>query len=161
MVYFGRTYTSIVPFLKGLHLTIDSWRPNRTQEGWNRRYNKEDKEEELELSPGPMQTSENDEIDLHMDDSDILSEVHGTHNVSLSTTLGSVSEERAQPPDLVKAVPRLKDDLLVLQQFLNSPTPPWRFVRGKRIVSVRYGFGDAAKSGFGASFELSESKIWF
>jgi len=33
LVYLSRTYPSIVPYLKGIHLTIDSWRPNRDEDG--------------------------------------------------------------------------------------------------------------------------------
>ena len=34
LIYVSRTYKSIVPFLKGLHLTLDFWRPNRDDDGW-------------------------------------------------------------------------------------------------------------------------------
>jgi hypothetical protein len=34
LVYVSRTYPVMVPYLKGIHLTLDSWRPNRDQEGW-------------------------------------------------------------------------------------------------------------------------------
>lgn len=34
LVYVCRTYPTITPYLKGLHLTLDSWRPNRDQFGW-------------------------------------------------------------------------------------------------------------------------------
>jgi hypothetical protein len=34
LVHLQRTYPCITPFLKGIHLTIDSWRPGRDQEGW-------------------------------------------------------------------------------------------------------------------------------
>jgi len=34
LVYLSRTYPSLVPYLKGIHLTLDSWRPNRDEEGW-------------------------------------------------------------------------------------------------------------------------------
>lgn len=34
LVYIQRTYPSITPYLKGYHLTIDSWRPDRDLEGW-------------------------------------------------------------------------------------------------------------------------------
>jgi hypothetical protein len=34
IIYVLRTYTSMIPYLKGLHLTIDSWRPNRDDDGW-------------------------------------------------------------------------------------------------------------------------------
>jgi hypothetical protein len=27
-------YPSMVPYLKGIHSTLDSWRPNRDEEGW-------------------------------------------------------------------------------------------------------------------------------
>ena len=29
-----RTYTTMIPYLKGLYLTIDSWQPNRDADGW-------------------------------------------------------------------------------------------------------------------------------
>jgi len=34
LVYLQRTYPAITPFVKGYHLTINSWRPNRDDEGW-------------------------------------------------------------------------------------------------------------------------------
>jgi len=34
LVYLQRTYPAITPYIKGLHLTIDSWRPGRSDEGW-------------------------------------------------------------------------------------------------------------------------------
>ena len=34
LVYLQRTYPSITPYVKGYHLTIDSWRWNRDLEGW-------------------------------------------------------------------------------------------------------------------------------
>jgi hypothetical protein len=35
-VYISLTYPSLTPYLKGIHLTLDSWRPNRDGEGWKR-----------------------------------------------------------------------------------------------------------------------------
>jgi hypothetical protein len=34
LVYVARTYTTMLPYLKGVHLTIDSWRAHRDEEGW-------------------------------------------------------------------------------------------------------------------------------
>jgi len=34
LVYVLHTYTGMVPYLKGIHLTIDSWRPDRDEDGW-------------------------------------------------------------------------------------------------------------------------------
>lgn len=34
LVYLQRTYPAITPYIKGYHLTIDGWRPDRDSEGW-------------------------------------------------------------------------------------------------------------------------------
>jgi hypothetical protein len=34
LVYVARTYKALVPYLKGIHLTLDSWRKNRNDDGW-------------------------------------------------------------------------------------------------------------------------------
>ena len=34
LVHLSMTFSNLVPFLKGLHLTIDSWRPLRKDDGW-------------------------------------------------------------------------------------------------------------------------------
>ncbi len=34
LIYIGRTYPAIVPYLKGIHLTLDSWRPWRAEDCW-------------------------------------------------------------------------------------------------------------------------------
>ena len=34
LIYVARTYTTLVPYLKGIPLTLDSWRPNRDDDGW-------------------------------------------------------------------------------------------------------------------------------
>ena len=34
LIYVSRTYTAMTPYLKGLHQTIDSWRPFTREDGW-------------------------------------------------------------------------------------------------------------------------------
>jgi hypothetical protein len=34
LVYVAHTYTAMVPYLKGIHLSLDSWRANRDEDGW-------------------------------------------------------------------------------------------------------------------------------
>ncbi len=34
LVYISRTYPNITPYLKGIHLTLDSWRPWRAEDSW-------------------------------------------------------------------------------------------------------------------------------
>ncbi len=34
LIYLARTYPMITPYLKGIHLMLDSWRPWRKDDGW-------------------------------------------------------------------------------------------------------------------------------
>jgi hypothetical protein len=34
LVYVARMYKAMVPYLKGIHLSLDSWRANRDEDGW-------------------------------------------------------------------------------------------------------------------------------
>lgn len=34
LIYVSRTYRSMKPYLRGLHMTIENWRDNRDEEGW-------------------------------------------------------------------------------------------------------------------------------
>ena len=34
LIYVSRTYRPMIPFLRGIHMTIDSWRPFRDEDGW-------------------------------------------------------------------------------------------------------------------------------
>jgi hypothetical protein len=36
LVYVVQVYPSIVPYLKGIHLTLDSWRSGKKEDGWKR-----------------------------------------------------------------------------------------------------------------------------
>mmetsp|Transcript_786 Transcript_786/g.1204 ORF Transcript_786/g.1204 Transcript_786/m.1204 type:complete len:91 (+) Transcript_786:5431-5703(+) len=54
---------------------------------------------------------------------------------------------------MVKPIGRLKADLEAILFIMRSSEPPLTLVRGRSISEVRYGFGDAAGSGFGSSWE--------
>ena len=133
LVYLSRTYPAITPFLKGVHLTLDSWRENRNPDGW-KMSNKRKRESEYSYSV------EEDEFYYEKAESEC-------QNLPQEET-------SAKPPKVVQPVPRLLDDLTVLHDFFTPPIPPWRFVRGNKISMVKYGFGDASKSGFGSTIEV-------
>jgi hypothetical protein len=116
LVYFLRTYKPMAPFLLGFHLTIDSWRPGRDEEGWRLR------QAEVEAS-------------LESDDESETDEGH--------------RGEKSEPPRLVLAVPRLRDNLKVLIQLTEAEAPPLRRVRASRKAKILYGFQDYSGSGFG------------
>ena len=71
-----------------------------------------------------------------------------------------ISTTNMKPPIKVSPVPRLLDDLLALNELFQDESPPWRFVRGSKILIAKYGFGDASKAGFGSTF-LGEEGISF
>jgi hypothetical protein len=50
IVYAAMTYTPIIPYLKGIYLTLNSWRGNRNKEGW-KETNKRKREDERLQGP--------------------------------------------------------------------------------------------------------------
>jgi len=134
LVYLSRTYPAITPFLKGIHLTLDSWRDGRDADGW--KISKKDR--------ATMKSYEQEDFD---DGYFGKGEDDGSY-------INSSSPQK--PPKLVTPVPRLLSDLEVLNEFFSTPEPPYRFVRGGKMTLVKYGFGDASKSGFGSTIETND-----
>ena len=156
MVYFCRTYTSLTPFLKGLHLTLDSWREGRDEEGWKMR-GKIVETDSLIFNNEQCMEDEND-CDIWEGDAteplDPLSLKEARKLCELATSLDS-------PPEEISQVPRLRADVAALRIFLSAEKAPWRFIRGRRVGVVQYGFADAAKAGFGATIQDSEQGLWY
>jgi hypothetical protein len=65
-----------------------------------------------------------------------------------------VAEEEV--PDMVKAVPRFRDNVAVIWRLMAADKPPLKRVRCKKTGKVFYGFGDASGSGFGATIQIGE-----
>jgi hypothetical protein len=119
----------MVPYLKGLHLTIKHWRDDRDAEGWPNRKRKEQTDEEI------LDTFE-DDLTLKQAAKDLLKAV-----------------DPALPPSFVEPVPsRLKVDVMCLLELFWEDKPSIRCVRPTQCVSVIYGCGDASGLGFGALF---------
>ena len=51
LVYTTRTYPGMVPYLKGIHLTLDSWREGRDKDVWKTSSTNSQHQEELQLRP--------------------------------------------------------------------------------------------------------------
>ena len=126
LVHISRTYPSMVPFLKGVHHTLENWRRGRTTDGW--KFSTDDWRSFL---------SE-------------VSEVKGEFKVAMKEYM---AEGETDAPVRVKGVKRLKADLLSLRSIMKSDKPPRRLVRGLILAYVLYGFGDASGAGFGSSWE--------
>jgi hypothetical protein len=56
----------------------------------------------------------------------------------------------------VVAVPRLADDMAAFADLCRAEEPPLRRVRCSKVASAYYGFGDASKSGFGATLQFGD-----
>jgi hypothetical protein len=129
LIYVARTYSTMVPYLKGLHLTIEHWRDDRDAEGW----------------PGKKKRKRTD--------AEILDPFEDKMNMSQSIRDIVEGSDPTVPPILVTAVPRMKADVMCLMEFLfKSETPSICCVRPTKCASVVYGCGDASGSGFGAAF---------
>jgi hypothetical protein len=137
LVYIARTYPSMVPYLKGIHATIDSWRPGRDKNGWKT------------TKAGKRKRSQMDVEGNRVDELDTLT-MFPELGMTYVHTLGPVK---------VFPVPRLKYDLECLVQLTSFPHPPDRQVRMNKQAKVMYGFGDASKQGFGTSIELPDKSI--
>ena len=129
LVYVSRTYPSMVPYLKGFHLTIESWRPGSRRRRvearpGDEREDKEDWEED-------DWRHERDELygwEVDKGRDDLPDDYHG--------------------PDKVVAVPRLVHDLACLEKLTEPEEPPRQVVRSKHILVALYGAGDASGDGF-------------
>jgi hypothetical protein len=137
LVYLARTYTAMVPYLKGLHATIDSWRPGRDADGWKHKKRKKESDGTRDVNPFA-------EID---------------HDLEYFDPEYSNEWTFDKEPKFVFPVPRFKDDLDCLMRLTESSTPPLRRVRMTSQAKVMYGFGDASKEGFGASIQLPNHNI--
>ncbi len=115
-MYVVWTYPWINPYMKGLHLTIDSWRPFRGPDGFKLR----GKELERALAWGvdgdmPCRRTTEDSEEAQAP-------------VSLMALHASSGEE---PPLDVTPVPRFIDDLAYLTQLTEVEGPPRQLYRSK------------------------------
>jgi hypothetical protein len=146
LVHLGMTFESIVPFLKGIHLTLDQWQLGRETGGWAR------------------------------SDKDHREWMHHFYHSYKGREDHLYEIVNAGAPLTVLPVPRLLDDLVFLQKFFEPTSPPMTILRADFIFLVVYGFGDASGKGFGSTFsrgkdisyrigawgddESDESSIW-
>ena len=156
LVYVTRTYPAMVPYLKGFHLTIETWRGGRDGEGYK-------------LKPKDDASVQSDQSALSLLDA-TRAAAQGATPIGARSYVPrvAVSEDEAAldhhmskangeplqyaPKDgLTTAAPRLKDDIKALLKLSDFDLPPFRVVRPKHVVQVFYGFGDASGKQFGST----------
>ena len=127
LMYVVRTYPWINPYIKGLHLTIDSWQPFRGPDGFK-------------LSGKELASVLTWDIDGAMpcrraeDDPEIVPEAGNAHK----------REGRAdEPPVHVTPAPRFLQDLKHLSQLIDVDTPPRQLYQAKHSTAL-FVIGDAS-----------------
>jgi hypothetical protein len=130
LIYVVRTYPWLNPYIKGLHLTVDSWRPGREASGFKLRG------EELERAMAVWTASRG--LPCRREDEDGLEEASPTPQHS--------SDE---PPGDVRPVARLRRDIACLLELTKSPQPPRQLYRAKHVTA--FVIGDASGTGKGVA----------
>ena len=123
LVHLAMAYPAMMPFLRGLYLTMNSWRSMRDGDGWK-------------LSRRAY--------DVYMSQSRRAGQ-------GLDPEI-QVADDEEGAPSLVRAVPRLYGQLLALQLIFSGDEPGLRLIRGASILELLYIFGDASGAGFGSSW---------
>jgi hypothetical protein len=143
LVHLSMTFPVLVPFLKGIHLTLDSWREGRDSEGWKNTPKAQRAADKFKKELGECMLDDEqaeDEYEFGMEFDSPL----------------DYSTKYADAPKFVHPVPRLESDLRALRAITSQEAPPQVTLRSKSIYQVNYGFGDASGKGFGSTFGVKE-----
>ena len=135
LIYVSRTYRWMVPYLKGLHLTIDSWREDRDDEGYRRKRPRKPREE------GNWTWRWLEERWIEQDQE-----------------LQPPKENEV--PEMVHQAPRLAEDIHALLSLTSGSEPARVNTRPQRRVDVVYMMGDASGRGFGTAVWDEGTLYW-
>lgn len=137
LIYVSRTYKWMVPYLKGIHLTIDAWREGRDGDGF--------KIKKPSKKRAPFLIWEWEEEQWM--------------EVSEGDYLETLIEEK-QAPEMVTPVPRFKDDVGALAILTKPDEPPLVKVRANGALVACYLMGDASGKGFGSALWCQDELLW-
>ena len=126
MNHLAMTFEDVIPFLKGLYLTLNSWRPGRDQDDWK-----------MSAKKWKIFLGSQRDVDSKGDQGE-------------DASLGMGDDPEA--PISVRGSTRLTSDVGALWEIMSPDIVPRVSIRARSIVSVVYGFGDASGTGLGATF---------
>ena len=130
------------PYLKGFHLSLESWRGGRDAEGWKARASK------IKGKPSEEVSQAQAEEEAILDDG--LYKMEDIKEELLRHMLvGGADTDRTDgpPSGFTEAVPRLREDLEALLHLAQSDEPIMRCVGNKHTITAYNGFGDASSGG--------------
>jgi hypothetical protein len=124
LVHMFMAYENMRPYLKGFYLTLNEWRFDRDEEGWQlgKRHWKEIAASLWEDDGRWREAMEQHRLD------------------------------GGKEPERVAMVSQMEKDVAFLQAMFEEEQPSRRLIRGTRIMRLIYGFGDASGAGFGSSW---------
>ena len=143
LIHICRTFTQLVPYMKGIHHTLESWRFGRNDDGW--KYGTQE-----------MMKWLNEELDL---EEEARTKVAVTKSSWRDVFKAYRDRHQGDAPARVRPVGRLLSDLQALHRILAPTVPIHRLVRGTKIKKIQLVFGDASGSGFGSTWETSNGTI--
>jgi len=131
--YVGRIFTDIVPYLKGLHLTIDGWRDGRDDEGWRLT---DGVGEKVELPPDERAPGEVRAVPCFMDDLMALEELTGAE----------------EPPRIPVRPTQLAAVVFAFGDASGAGFGQTSWVQGSEEVEVDFGLWDETYSSRSSNF---------
>ena len=138
LIYVVRTYPWLNPYIKGLHLTIDSWRPGREESGFKMRGK--------ELEHALAAWAEGWGLPCQREDDD-TDEVAPPPSQEARERQGRLEDEA---PEVVQPTPRFWRDVACLLELTELPEPPKQLYRAKQVMAF-FVIGDASSSGKGVA----------
>ena len=131
LIYVVRTYPWLNPYIKGLYLTIDLWRPGREESGFKMRGK--------ELERALAAWAEGRGLPCRREDDD-TDEVAPLPPREARKSQGHPEDEA---PGDVRPVPRFRRDVACLLELTESRKPPKQLHRAKRVMAF-FVIGDAS-----------------
>ncbi len=143
LIHICRTFTQMVPYLKGIHHTLESWRFGRDSDGWK-------------FGPQQMMKWLDEEMDLVEKDGSKESITRSNWKEAFKAYK---DRHQREAPARVRPVNRLLANVKALDMILKPAKPIHRLVRGTKICKIQLVFGDASGAGFGSTWETNHGTI--
>ena len=139
MVHVTQAYPSMKPYMKGFHLSMETWRGGRDAEGW--------KLPDKGWDPHQLESVVEDEME---------EESVAYISKAIKDNVDAAVVPSGPESGITRAVPRFAPDLKALLKLADGDKPALRIVRSKVVFTAYYGFGDASSGGFGATVERAD-----
>ena len=146
LVYVAQAFPSMRPSLVGLYGSLNSWRPDRTPDGFK-----------LPMSAKRRKLNPKVKRDFEEETDWKISRLDRDDIGDETTSEPSPGDAPAE----VNFTSRAQSDIEFLIKLTSSKDPIKRRVRGNKMVSLVYGFGDASGKGFGAAVQLASGEVFY